>query len=221
MKLSKSLATSLCLIFSFTACTTNDNDSSAKQEKQESSSISEAKTNSDKPVQYAESIKDSKCNLLTREEVGELTGVAPSSLEEKLSGCFYSWEGTSDLAEGTIYLSSLRVYDTEQQAKRRYDASTKDVSSAEMKQAKKDYKAEAGDKSKRARLVDSMPEGNFSHNALEGIGSEAVMDNRGTVYIRSGNLILKFSGKTDGEDKIAPELAAKVGKRIMKNLAAL
>lgn len=43
----------------------------------------------------------------------------------------------------------------------------------------------------------------------------------GIVWIRWGNLTVTFSGKTESEDWIDPELAAEYGRRIEANLEAM
>ena len=70
-------------------------------------------------------------------------------------------------------------------------------------------------------LADAMPEMDFEHRALSGIGNAAVMDNRGSAYLRPGNVTTLFSGKTDGYHRLEPAQAEEVGRRIVANLKAL
>ena len=180
---------------------------------------------------FEEALEDAKCTLLTMEDVAAATGV-PASAIEKYSGCLYTWDEGSDWEDGTVYLFSLRVYDTVEQAQRAHARETQDVTATEVAQAKEEVQNDlaeqrsegeitSSEEALASTMTDAMPEMDFTHRALSGVGSEAVMDNRGSVYIRLGNAIIEFSGKTDGEDYLDPARAEAVGRRIVANIKAL
>lgn len=180
---------------------------------------------------FDESVKDPKCELLSREEVAEITGVPADALEEMLKGCLYTWEDGHGREDGTIYLGSVMVHDNLKRARGYHARFTEDVTSEEVAEGQEQVQGElaeqeaAGEMSETdaaagSALAGAMPEMDFTHRDLEGIGDEAQMDNRGTVYVRLGNVTISFSGKTDGEDEIDPEVAAEVARTIVSNLEA-
>lgn len=181
---------------------------------------------------FEEAIEDAKCTLLKMEDVTAATGLPASAIEEEMSGCFYSWEGSNNRPEGTLYLSSVRVHDTLERAQRTHARKTQDVTTSDVGQAKEQVKDDlaeqraegeitSSEENLASTMTDAMPEGDFTHRALSGVGSEAAMDNWGSAYIRLGNVTIQFSGKTDGEDQLDPALAAEVGRRIVANLKTL
>lgn len=106
---------------------------------------------------------------------------------------------------------------------------TADVTAEEVDEAKEQMKEELDeeelDKGERAAggaLVDAMGEGDIRHRTLDGIGSEAVVDTRGSLYIRYGNMTLTVGAKdAEGNDTFDPQRARAVGERIIANLDAM
>lgn len=176
---------------------------------------------------FTEGVGEDKCTVLTMEDVVAATGLSEESIEQrKVSGCLYSWD------DGTVWMSSVRVHESVDRAKSYYARFTEDVSADEIEPATEQVKDELSEKEESGEITategaagrgitDAMPARDFTHQHLPGIGNEASYDGHGTVWIRRGNLTAKFSGKTDDEDRVDPELAAEYGRRVVANLEAM
>lgn len=186
----------------------------------------------DEPI-FTEDIEDAKCALLTLKDVTAATGLPPTAIEEEYAGCFYSWGASSDRPGGSLFLYSLRVHDTAERAQRHYARKTEDVTASQISEGKEQVKSElaeqraegeitSSEEETASALTDAMPEMDFKHRALSGIGYEAAMNNRGSVYLRLGNVTIEVVGKTDVDDRdrIDPALAEEVSRRIAANLRA-
>lgn len=173
----------------------------------------------DEERMFADGVGDDKCGVLTLEDVAEATGIPASEIMQRsISGCLYSWDDGDGWLEGTVYLSSVRVHDSVEQAKRDHARFTQDVTAEEVANAKEQAKEDLADEPAAREIMDAMPETDFKHRVLPGVGSEAVMNNRGSGYVRTGNITINFSGKVDSEDRMHPEVAADIGRRIVANL---
>ncbi len=173
---------------------------------------------------FAEGVGEDRCEVLTLEDVAAATGLPAEEIQQRpISGCLYSWD------DGTVWMRSVRIHESVDRAKSYYATFTEDVTAEQVGEAKEQVKVELSDREASGEmtategaagraLTDEMPERDYVHRSLPGIGSEASNDGRGTVYIRWGNMTITFSGKTDGEDRIDPELAADYGRRIVANL---
>lgn len=177
---------------------------------------------------FAEGIGEAKCEVLTLEDVVEATGMTAAEIEQREigGGCHYSW------GDGMVWMSSVPVHESVDRAKHYYARFSEDVTAEGVVEGKEQVKdevterEEAGEMSSSeaaagGALTDALPEWDYTHTSLPGIGNEAAYDGRGTVYIRWGNLIAQFSGKKDGEDRIDPELAAEYGRRGVANLSEM
>lgn len=168
---------------------------------------------------FADGVGDDKCAVLTLDDVAAATGIPASEIMQRsISGCLYSWDAGEGWMEGTVYLSSVRAHDSVERAKRDHSRFTQDVTAEEVADAKKQAKEALADEPAAGGIMDAMPETDFKHRVLPGVGSEAVMNNRGSGYVRTGNVTIRFSGKVDSEDRMHPEVAAEVGRRIVANL---
>ena len=176
---------------------------------------------------FAEGVGDDKCALLTMEDVVAATGRSAEEIEQRQVGsaCLYQWD------DGSIYFGSARVNDSLKRAKATFERETRDVTAEETAAAKEKAKGALSDRADEGELteeeaevgsalMDLMPEEAITHRPLEGVGNEASLHSRGSVIIRYGNVIIRFSGKTDDEDRLDPELAREIGKRIVANLDA-
>lgn len=176
---------------------------------------------------FAEGVGEDKCAVLTMEDVVAATGLPGEAIEQrKVSGCLYSWD------DGTVWMSSVRVHESVDRAKSYYARFTEDVSAEEVEPAREQVKDELSEKEETGEvtategaagraITDAMPARDYTHQHLPDIGNEASYDGHGTVWIRQGKLTAKFSGKTEGEDWIDPELAAEYGRRVVANLEAM
>lgn len=179
---------------------------------------------------YPEDIGDDKCALLTPGDVAAATGVPESAIEQRrISGCLYSWDGGQDWQEGTLWLSSVREYDSIKRAKTWYSRYTEDATVEDMKRAKEEFskrleeeRAEGEvsetESSTASALAGMMPDEAVTHQRFDGIGNEAALNNSGTMYVRVGNVVFKFSGKVNGEDRIEEGVAREVASRVIANL---
>ncbi len=173
----------------------------------------------DEERMFADGVGDDKCTVLTLEDVAAATGIPASEITQRsISGCLYSWDAGDGWLEGTVYLGSVRVHDSIERAKRDHARFTQDVTAEEVANAKEQAKEDLADEAAARGIMDAMPETDFKHRVLPGVGSEAVMDNRGSGYVRTGNVTINFSGKVDSEDRMHPEVAAEIGRRIVANL---
>lgn len=173
---------------------------------------------------FAVGVGEDRCAVLTLEDVAAATGVPAAEIEQRaISGCIYSWD------DGTVWMRSVRVHESVDRARSWYATFTEDVTAEEVEAAREQVKEELSDREASGEMTategaagravtDAMAERDYVHRSLPGIGNEASNDGRGTVYIRWGNLTAEFSGKTDGEDRIDPELAADYGRRIVANI---
>lgn len=176
---------------------------------------------------FAEGVGDDKCAVLTLQDVAEATGVPAAEIrQQRVSGCLYSWD------DGSVWVSSVRVRDSVEGAKRYFARYTEDVTAEQVSEAKERFQDELKTREESGEmtstegaagraLTESMPEMDFRHQRLPGVGSEAVYDGHGGVHIRWGNLLADFSGKTNGEDAMDPELATAYGRRIVANLGGM
>lgn len=174
---------------------------------------------------FSEEAGKDKCELLRPEDVAAAAGLEVDQIEQRTVGsaCLYEWE------EGSIYFGSARVHESIERAKKTFARETRDVSSEDVEAAKEEAKSRLTEKAEEgempeaaasagSEIVDMMPEGPVTHLELEGVGDEATIHGAGSVIIRYGNMIIRFSGKTGGEDTLAPELARQLGKAIVANL---
>lgn len=176
---------------------------------------------------FAEGVGEDRCEVLTLEDVAAATGLPAEEIQQRpISGCLYSWD------DGTVWMSSVRVHESVDRAKSWYATFTEDATAEEVGEAGEQVKEELSDREASGEMTategaagraitDAMPERDYVHRSLPGIGNEASYDGRGTVHIRWGNLTAEFSGKTDGEDWIDPDLAADYGRRIVANLGEM
>lgn len=176
---------------------------------------------------FAEGTGDDECAVLTLDDVTAATGLTAAEIEQReISGCHYSWD------DGMIWMRRVRVHESVDRAKAYHARFTEDVSSEEVAEAKEQVKDELRDREAAGEMTsdeaavgsavtEAMPEWDYEHTSLPGIGSEAVYDGRGTVYIRWGNLTTSFSGKTGDEDRIEGEVATEVGRRVVANLGEM
>lgn len=173
---------------------------------------------------FDESADEDDCAILTLADVSAVTGVPEPAIEQRaISGCLYAWDG------GNLNLLSTRVHDSIDRARAYHDRFTADVTAEEIAEAKEQAKEELdeenlnrGERAAGGALVDAMAEGEIRHAALDGIGSEAVVDTRGSLYIRYGNMTLTVGAKdAEGNDTFDPQMARAVGERIIANLDAM
>ncbi|HUF16899.1 MAG TPA: hypothetical protein VMS12_02515, partial [Thermoanaerobaculia bacterium] len=146
-----------------------------------------------------------RCELLTTEDVSAATGVPASAISQRaVSGCLYSWKAGSSWKEGSIMLTSVYPHKTLQRAQRHHAQHTTDATAAEVGEAKKQLQNELAKKraageltpaeeSVGSAIVGHMPERDFTHQSLDGVGSEAAIEGR-TVYIRYGNVTITLGG---------------------------
>lgn len=191
-------------------------------------SVEDAEGSDERAVEdrvFAEGVGEDKCAVLTLEDVMAVTGLPAEEIEQQeVSGCLYSWD------EGSVWMRSVRVHESVDRAKSYYATFTEDVTAEEVGAAKDQVKDELSDREESGEvtategaaggaLTDAMPERDYTHRSLPGIGNEASNDGHGTVRIRWGNLTITFSGKTaDGTDHIASDRATEIGRRIVANL---
>lgn len=176
---------------------------------------------------FAEGAGEDECAVLTLEDVTAATGLPAAQIEQReISGCHYSWD------DGMVWMRTVRVHESVERAKGYHARFTRDVTAEEVAEAKEQVQDEFRDREAAGEMTasegatgravtEAMPEWEFTHSSLPGIGSEAVYDGRGTVYIRWGNLTASFSGKTGDEDRIERELALGYGRRVVANLGKM
>lgn len=168
---------------------------------------------------FADGVGDDKCAVLTLDDVAMAKGILASEIRQRsISGCLYWWDVGDGWPEGTVYLGSVRVHDSVERAKRNHARFTEDVTAEAATDAKEQAKEQLAGEPAAREIMDAMPETDFKHRVLPGVGNEAVMNNPGSGYVRTGNLTIRFSGKVDSEDRMHPGIAAEVGRRIVANL---
>jgi hypothetical protein len=215
------------LVLILSACQSSPSKSGAQGGLPGKSEVSQTAKAND-PV-YPKELKKEKCNLLQLDDVVSTIGVSAENIEEKLSGCLYSWESEGQ-SGGSLYLMSLRVFETVDKAQRRYSNRTRNVTAAEQAKAMEGIKKRTAErlakneKTKSASniatsILDSLPKEDYTHTPLDGIASEAALSSTGALNIRSGNLVLTVQGSGKGEEKLDAALMEKVGKRIVENLS--
>lgn len=226
----------IALLLTLAACGPGDTiDEAAAEAAADSKAAAEAKAEvAVEEKMFDESVSDDKCALLTPADVASATGVPEAALEQRTLGssCLYSWESGDGWQDGSIYFGSLRVRESIEDAKRRYARKTRDLTAGDVSDAKEQLDEELDEKANDGEMTESeaatasslaaaMPETDFTHTALDGIGNEAAMDNMGSVYIRYGNAVISFSGKTAGEDHLDPERAAAIAQAIVGHLDSM
>jgi hypothetical protein len=173
---------------------------------------------------FDDSVEEGDCAVLTLADVAAVTGMAADEIEQRtIMGCLYAWDG------GNLNLLSVRVHDSVGQARSYFSRFTEDVTADDIAAAKQrlreeldDEDLDEGEKAVAGAMAGAMAEQDIGHRFLPGIGSEAVMDSRGSVYIRYGNVTMEFSAKdAAGDDTIEPKMATAVGRRIVANLDAM
>lgn len=173
---------------------------------------------------FDEAAGEDDCAILTLADVSAVTGVPESAIEQReISGCLYAWDG------GNLNLLSTRVHDSLDRARSYHDRFTADVTADEIAAAKEEVKGDLdegeldeGERAAGGALIDAMEESDIRHRSLEGIGSESVLDTRGSLYIRYGNMTVTVGAKdAEGNDTFDPQMAREVGERIIANLDSL
>lgn len=179
--------------------------------------------------EFAEGVGADKCAILTLEDVSAATGVPASEISQRpISGCIYAWDAGADWPEGAVFLSSVRVHESVEKARKAFSRSTQDVTAEEVPKAKEQAQGELAKQSSEGELtdhqaeigsavVDLMPERDFIHQRLSGVGNEAAMEGR-SVHIRYGNVTIQFGAQMNNEDQLDPKLATEIGRRIVANL---
>lgn len=185
---------------------------------------SAAVPNDSEEKMFSDSVGDEECRVLTTEDVAAATGVPADQIEQQaISGCLYSW------SDGSIMLMSVRAHKTLKRAQNEYARFTKDASAEEVEGSKQAFQEEVAKKQEEGELTsvegavattltDAMPAEEVTHQRWSGIGSEASMNNSGSVRLRYGNVTVWFTGKTGDEDRMDPEIAQEIARRIVTNL---
>ncbi|MGD8495431.1 MAG: hypothetical protein PVF05_04520 [Gemmatimonadales bacterium] len=174
---------------------------------------------------FDEAVGEDDCAVLTLSDVAAVTGVSADDIEQRamMGTCTYAWDG------GNLNLLSARVHDSVDRARRYFSRFTEDVTAEDIAAAKKQFREELdeedmdeGEKAVAGAMAGAMEERDIGHRPLPGLGSEAVMDSRGSVYIRYGNLTMEFAAKNAaGDDVIEPDMAMAVGRRMIANVDAM
>lgn len=179
---------------------------------------------------FPEGTGKDKCAVLTLADVSAATGVPAGVIQQRaISGCLYSWESGNGWQDGSVMITSVRVHPSLERAKRSYAGSVRDVAASEVAPAKKQVQDELAASSTDTRspdpggvagsaLVDMMPERDFVHRQLTGVGSEAALEGR-TVNMRYGNLTIRYGLRIGESDAVDPDVAAELGRRIVANLS--
>jgi len=184
----------------------------------------------EEPV-FPESVEDQKCSLLTADDVAAAVGVPVAAVSSRVD-CLYTWEAGGGAPAGSVFLMSLDVDESVERAQREFARRTEDVTAGEVAAQQRAF-AEAVDGRQAegsvtdteaatgSALTDAMTAESITHRPLAGVGSEAVVHDRGSAYVRLGNARIRFTGTWDGEDHIAPEVARAVGSAVVDRLDAL
>ena len=178
---------------------------------------------------FPDGIGNDKCAVLTLGDVAAATGVPASAIEQRpISGCLYSWKAGDTWPEGSVMITSVRVHPSIDRAKQSHQRFTRDVDAAEVAPARRQVqgelarKAADGEITKRTASVGSavvaqMPDRDYRHQALTGVGSEAALERR-TVNMRYGNLTIRYGGRIGESETLDPEIATALGQSIVRNL---
>ncbi len=179
---------------------------------------------------YDESVRERACEVIPVELVAKLFEIPAETLEPGggKRDCRYRLETD----ERTFYaeLSSMRVFDDVEKAKRRYADFTRDATQEEVDAQKEEADREIEEEEaletetekktawNLTGLMAAMtPEGGLRHVPVEGLADEAKIDNEaGILRIRSGNLMFYISayngprkprpGTTNMDEIMAAEL---------------
>jgi hypothetical protein len=180
---------------------------------------------------FPESVEDQKCGLLTADDVAAAIGVPVAAVSSRVD-CLYTWEAGGGAPAGSVFLVSLDVDESVERAQREFARRTEDVTADEVADQQEAF-AEAVDERQTegavtdteaatgAALTDALTAESHTHRPLPGVGSEAVVNDRGSAYVRLGNARLRINGMWDGENDLAPEAAAALGRAVVDRLSAL
>lgn len=174
----------------------------------------------DRPV-FDDSVAHDKCALLSLADVAAATGVPVEAWQQRVvSGCLYTWP------EGSLWLGSVSVHESIERAEESFARYTADAAGRDFRQhdewpAGSSGRGLDGPGAAPGREgVTAMPGDAIGYRRLPGVGSEAALDNRGSMRVRYGNVVVWLTGKTGDRDWIDPEVAADLGRRMVANMDA-
>lgn len=170
-----------------------------------------------------EALRGEGCPMMSREDVGDVVGVAASSITANRGmDCLYSWEG------GAAVLSYIRVHRSAKGAARVYADATQDLSAAEMQAGIDELKSHLADEvaaggmrddqaAVAGDLVDSRAGSTVSNVQVQGVGDRASHDGN-RIKVLVGNAI--FDLAVDTGDDFDPELSRRLAQRVIRNMEA-
>jgi len=152
---------------------------------------------------YTKGVPAEACDVIPLELVARLFEVPAEEIEGGggRSSCRYHRETDDHSFYAT--LTSIRVFDDVEKAKRRYDNLTRNATQEDIDTQKeeldheidKEEDLETGTEKETAKTVTGLfaaltPEGGLRHEPVEGLADEAKIDNdSATIRLRSGNMI--------------------------------
>lgn len=170
-----------------------------------------------------EALRGEGCPMMSREDVGDVVGVAASSITANPGmDCLYRWNG------GGAVLSYVQVHRSANGAARHFADATRNLSAAEMqagidalKAHLADEVADGGMRDDQAALagglVDSQAGSTVSNVEVQGVGDRASHD--GTrIKVLVGNAIFDVAVETG--DDFDPELSRHLAQRVVRNMQA-
>lgn len=153
---------------------------------------------------YDVALQEAPCEAVPKAMLGKLFAVPASEIEQTpvhvmgTASCSSEWDGDAKALDVEM---RLQVFETTEQAARRFKNSTRSMTTEELAKATEALKANAsagGDDNTQSAVTNSLLGAIASHpitfEKVTGVGDEAAFGTSdGTLVVRSGNLIVHAS----------------------------